>query len=227
MVSGPLDAEAPAGMPSAAIASPAIRYLLLGCIGGRRLSATVGRPHLSSAVNSAGPATEVVAQPGGGLRELEPTGDQILGELDSRVAQTPIGGVRWVMAQVLGDPPRHVRPAEHRRAHVADEVPHLADAPIVEPLLEPPARDAVAAAAGQVGESTRPLADPTGLLTEVEQELVDVVVGIGQVAREPRETLAGRAAQVKARRRIRIVTEWIYRQIREDGRCTEQARQAD
>src|SRR3954451_9985541 len=99
------------------------------------------------------------------------------------------------MAQVLRDPPGHVRPAEHRRAHVADEMPHLAGAPVVGALLEPLPGNAVTAAPGQVGDNRPPLADPTTILAEAEQELADVGVGVGEVARESREALAGRAAQ--------------------------------
>src|SRR5512133_3696115 len=60
---------------------------------------------------------------------------------------------------MLADPAGHVPPAEHRCTHVADEVTDLADAAVVVAAFEPLPGDAIAPAAGQVGERPPPLAD--------------------------------------------------------------------
>ena len=122
------------------------------------------------------------------------------------------------MSQVLGDPPSHVRPAEHRGTRVAHEMPDLADASIIESFLEPLSGDAVAAAAGQIGERPPPLADPAGPLPEVEEEPVDAVIGGRQIPGEPGEALAGRAAEMKARRRIRVIPKRIEHEVRKHRR---------
>src|SRR4029450_12186720 len=121
--------------------------------------------------------------PGGGFRQGEPSGNQVLGELDPLIAEPSVGRVGGIVSEVLRDPPSRLHASEHRRTGEADEMPHLPGAAIVVLGPESTAEDAGRPAPRQVEERLPPATDPSGPLPKVEQELVFVVVGTSQLIR--------------------------------------------
>ena len=75
--------------------------------------------------------------------------------------------------------------------------------------LNPFPGDPIAAAACQVGERPPPLADAGRLLSEIEQEFVDAVVGLSELPGQFGEPLARRTREVAVHGGIRLVPERI------------------